>query len=143
MRRGRLLDLCRSARRLSRTAAGGFLRATIEANAQLGHLTPSADALEELAARMAAQKPGLADRQVAIPPAWSIGAVAPPEALPARGLDLQTTTPGFDMTIYGAEDASAIKARMQEIMTDKVGIFRTGKDEQPSEEETSEVSEER
>ena len=27
----------------------------------------------------------------------------PPEPLPARGLDLQTTTPGFDMTIYGAE----------------------------------------
>ena len=29
--------------------------------------------------------------------------LSPPEALPARGLDLQTTTPGFDMTIYGAE----------------------------------------
>ena len=28
----------------------------------------------------------------------------------------------------GTEDASAIKARMQEIMTGKVGIFRTGKD---------------
>jgi fumarate reductase flavoprotein subunit len=28
----------------------------------------------------------------------------------------------------GKEDASAIKARMQEIMTSKVGIFRTGKD---------------
>jgi len=28
----------------------------------------------------------------------------------------------------GTEDASAIKAKMQEIMTDKVGIFRTGKD---------------
>jgi len=28
----------------------------------------------------------------------------------------------------GTEDASAIKARMQEIMTAKVGIFRTGKD---------------
>jgi len=28
----------------------------------------------------------------------------------------------------GGEDASAIKARMQEIMTDKVGIFRNGKD---------------
>jgi hypothetical protein len=27
----------------------------------------------------------------------------PAEAVPARGLDLQTTTPGFDMTIYGAE----------------------------------------
>ena len=23
--------------------------------------------------------------------------------MPARGLDLQTTTPGFDVTIYGAE----------------------------------------
>jgi fumarate reductase flavoprotein subunit len=28
----------------------------------------------------------------------------------------------------GTEDASAIKARMQQVMTDKVGIFRTGKD---------------
>jgi fumarate reductase flavoprotein subunit len=28
----------------------------------------------------------------------------------------------------GAEDASALRARMQEIMTSKVGIFRTGKD---------------
>jgi fumarate reductase flavoprotein subunit len=28
----------------------------------------------------------------------------------------------------GSEDASALRARMQEIMTDKVGIFRTGKD---------------
>jgi fumarate reductase flavoprotein subunit len=28
----------------------------------------------------------------------------------------------------GTEDASALKARMQEIMTAKVGIFRTGKD---------------
>jgi len=28
----------------------------------------------------------------------------------------------------GTEDASAIKARMQEIMSEKVGIFRTGKD---------------
>ena len=27
----------------------------------------------------------------------------PAEAVSARGLDLQTTTPGFDMTIYGAE----------------------------------------
>ena len=32
------------------------------------------------------------------------------------------------LTGGGTEDASAIKARMQEIMTDKVGIFRTGKD---------------
>jgi hypothetical protein len=31
-------------------------------------------------------------------------ALAPAEAVPARGLDLQTSTPGFDMTIYGAED---------------------------------------
>jgi hypothetical protein len=31
-------------------------------------------------------------------------ALSPAEAVPARGLDLQTTTPGFDMTIYGAED---------------------------------------
>jgi len=31
--------------------------------------------------------------------------LAPAEAVPARGLDLQTTTPGFDMTIYGAEDS--------------------------------------
>lgn len=30
-------------------------------------------------------------------------ALEPTEALPARGLDLQTTTPGFDVTIYGAE----------------------------------------
>ena len=28
----------------------------------------------------------------------------------------------------GTEDAGAIKARMQEIMTGKVGIFRSGKD---------------
>ena len=28
----------------------------------------------------------------------------------------------------GTEDASALKARMQEIMTSKVGIFRTGGD---------------
>ena len=34
-------------------------------------------------------------------------ALAPAEAVPARGLDLQTTTPGFDMTIYGAESAVA------------------------------------
>lgn len=32
-------------------------------------------------------------------------ALAPVEAVPARGLDLQTTTPGFDVTIYGAEDS--------------------------------------
>jgi fumarate reductase flavoprotein subunit len=32
------------------------------------------------------------------------------------------------LTARGTEDASAIKARMQEIMTGKVGIFRTGKD---------------
>lgn len=31
-------------------------------------------------------------------------ALSPAEAVPARGLDLQTTTPGFEMTIYGAED---------------------------------------
>ena len=31
-------------------------------------------------------------------------ALSPAEGVPARGLDLQTTTPGFDMTIYGAED---------------------------------------
>jgi len=29
--------------------------------------------------------------------------VQPSEALPARGLDIQTSTPGFDVTIYGAE----------------------------------------
>jgi hypothetical protein len=34
-------------------------------------------------------------------------ALAPAEAVPARGLDLETTTPGFDMTIYGAEDLEA------------------------------------
>ena len=33
-------------------------------------------------------------------------ALSPAEAVPARGLDLETTTPGFDMTIYGAEDPS-------------------------------------
>jgi len=32
------------------------------------------------------------------------------------------------LTGRGTEDATAIKARMQEIMTDKVGIFRTGND---------------
>ena len=32
------------------------------------------------------------------------------------------------LTGGGTEDASAIKARMQEVMTDKVGIFRSGKD---------------
>jgi hypothetical protein len=31
--------------------------------------------------------------------------LGPAEAVPARGLDLETTTPGFDMTIYGAEDS--------------------------------------
>ena len=31
-------------------------------------------------------------------------ALSPAEAVPARGLDLETTTPGFDITIYGAED---------------------------------------
>ena len=31
--------------------------------------------------------------------------LAPVEAVPARGLDLQTTTPGFEMTIYGAESS--------------------------------------
>jgi hypothetical protein len=30
--------------------------------------------------------------------------LSPAEAVPARGLDLETTTPGFDVTIYGAED---------------------------------------
>jgi hypothetical protein len=30
-------------------------------------------------------------------------ALQPAEPVPARGLDLQTTTPGFDVTIYGAE----------------------------------------
>ena len=34
-------------------------------------------------------------------------ALQPAEAVPARGLDLETTTPGFDITIYGAEDATA------------------------------------
>ena len=34
-------------------------------------------------------------------------ALAPVEAVPARGLDLETTTPGFDATIYGAEDPVA------------------------------------
>src|SRR5512144_1992358 len=32
------------------------------------------------------------------------------------------------ITGRGTEDASALKARMQEIMTDKVGIFRTGRE---------------
>jgi hypothetical protein len=32
-------------------------------------------------------------------------ALDPAEPLPARGLDLQTTTPGFDVTIYGAESS--------------------------------------
>jgi hypothetical protein len=31
--------------------------------------------------------------------------LAPAEALPARGLDLQTTTPGFNVTIYGADSS--------------------------------------
>ena len=31
-------------------------------------------------------------------------ALQPAQAVPARGLDLETTTPGFDVTIYGAED---------------------------------------
>jgi hypothetical protein len=31
-------------------------------------------------------------------------ALSPAEPVPARGLDLETTTPGFEMTIYGAED---------------------------------------
>ena len=31
--------------------------------------------------------------------------LAPAEPVPARGLDLETTTPGFDMTIYGAESS--------------------------------------
>ena len=31
--------------------------------------------------------------------------LAPAEAVPARGLDLQTATPGFDVTIYGAESS--------------------------------------
>ena len=57
--------------------AGGFLRATIAAHEHLDELIPSADALDELAQRLAAQKPGLSDRQVTIPPAWSLGAVAP------------------------------------------------------------------
>jgi hypothetical protein len=34
-------------------------------------------------------------------------ALQPAQAVAARGLDLQTTTPGFDITIYGAEDAVA------------------------------------
>jgi hypothetical protein len=34
-------------------------------------------------------------------------ALQPAQAVPARGLDLETTTPGFDVTIYGAEDATA------------------------------------
>ena len=31
--------------------------------------------------------------------------LAPAEGVPARGLDLQTSTPGFDMTIYGADSS--------------------------------------
>ena len=31
--------------------------------------------------------------------------LAPAEAVPARGLDIQTATPGFDITIYGAESS--------------------------------------
>ena len=34
-------------------------------------------------------------------------ALAPVEGVPARGLDLETTTPGFDVTIFGAEDPVA------------------------------------
>jgi len=31
--------------------------------------------------------------------------LAPAEGVPARGLDLQTSTPGFDMTVYGANSS--------------------------------------
>jgi fumarate reductase flavoprotein subunit len=39
----------------------------------------------------------------------------------------------------GGEDPSAIRARMQEIMTDKVGIFRTGKDLQQAVDELQQL----
>ena len=53
-----------------------FLRATVEQHPHLADLAPVAQALDDLAGLMAAQKPGLADRAVGLPPAWGVGAVA-------------------------------------------------------------------
>lgn len=46
----------------------------------------------------------------------------PAEALPARGLDLATTTPGFDVTIYGAEGElpASIESGWAEIANEEV-----------------------
>ena len=48
-------------------------------------------------------------------------ALEPAEPVPARGLDLVTTTPGFDVTIYGAESElpAAIDAGWTEIASEK------------------------
>jgi hypothetical protein len=67
--------------RLVETAA--FLGATVGAHDHLHSLTPAVDALGDLAGRMAAQKAGLADRQVSVPPAWGLGAVGSDQVDPA------------------------------------------------------------
>jgi hypothetical protein len=48
-------------------------------------------------------------------------ALEPAEPVPARGLDLVTTTPGFDVTIYGAENElpAAIDAGWTEIASEE------------------------
>lgn len=47
--------------------------------------------------------------------------LAPAEAVSARGLDIQTTTPGFDVTIYGAESTlpSSIDSGWTEIANEE------------------------
>jgi len=55
--------------------------------------------------------------------------LTPIEPLPARGLDLETTTPGFDVTIYGAEDPTrpeSIDSGWAEIASEE-GIEREGR----------------
>ena len=55
----------------------GFLGATVDRHPHLAELSPVAQALTDLAGLMAAQKEGLGDREVGLPPAWGVGAVSP------------------------------------------------------------------
>jgi hypothetical protein len=55
--------------------------------------------------------------------------LAPVEGVPARGLDVETTTPGFDMTIYGADSSvvpDSIESGWTEIANEE-GVERKGR----------------
>jgi hypothetical protein len=55
--------------------------------------------------------------------------LAPAEGVPARGLDVETTTPGFDVTIYGADSSvvpDSIDSGWTEIANEE-GVERKGR----------------